>query len=150
MQIKEEAAIEIAKRSRGTPRIANRLLKRIRDFAQVKGDGGIDMAITGEALTALDVDHLGLDDIDRKLLCTIIDKFSGGPAGVDAIAAAMREDRETIEDVYEPFLLQEGLLERTARGRLATRLAYEHLGRKLPRDHPQKSQDFLDTTGGMF
>ena len=133
MHIKEDAAVEIARRSRGTPRIANRLLKRIRDFAQVKGDGSIDMAITREALTALDVDHLGLDDIDRKLLCTIIDKFSGGPAGVDAIAASMREDRETIEDVYEPFLLQEGLLERTARGRLATRMAYEHLGKKPPK-----------------
>src|SRR5208283_3538977 len=124
MLIKEDAAAEIAKRSRGTPRIANRLLKRIRDFAQVRGDGGIDMAITDEALTALEVDHLGLDEIDRKLLCTIIDKFGGGPAGVEAIAAAMREDRETIKDVYEPFLLQEGLLERTARGRVATRLAY--------------------------
>lgn len=133
VQIKEDAAVEIARRSRGTPRIANRLLKRIRDFAQVKGDGCIDMAITGEALTALDVDHLGLDDIDRKLLCTIIDKFSGGPAGIDAIAASMREDRETIEDVYEPYLLQEGLLERTARGRLATRMAYEHLGKKPPK-----------------
>ncbi len=132
MRIKEDAAIEIAKRSRGTPRIANRLLKRIRDFAQVKGDGSIDMAITREALTALDIDHLGLDDIDRKLLWAIIDKFSGGPAGLDAIAASMREDRETIEDVYEPYLLQEGLIERTARGRLATRLAYEHLGKKLP------------------
>jgi Holliday junction DNA helicase RuvB len=132
MHIKEDAATEIAKRSRGTPRIANRLLKRIRDFAQVKGDGTIDMSITGEALTSLDVDHLGLDEIDRKLLLTIIDKFGGGPAGVEAIAASMREDRETIEDVYEPFLLQEGLLERSARGRLATRLAYEHLGKKLP------------------
>lgn len=132
MRIKDDAAIEIAKRSRGTPRIANRLLKRIRDFAQVKGDGSIDMAITKEALTALDIDHLGLDEIDRKLLWAIIDKFGGGPAGVDAIAASMREDRETIEDVYEPYLLQEGLIERTARGRLATRLAYEHLGKKLP------------------
>jgi Holliday junction DNA helicase RuvB len=132
MRLKEDAAIEIAKRSRGTPRIANRLLKRIRDFAQVKGDGSIDMTITREALTALDIDHLGLDEIDRKLLWAIIDKFSGGPAGVDAIAASMREDRETIEDVYEPYLLQEGLIERTARGRLATRLAYEHLGKKLP------------------
>ncbi len=132
MRIKQDAAVEIAKRSRGTPRIANRLLKRIRDFAQVKGDGSIDMAITKEALTALDIDHLGLDEIDRKLLWAIIDKFGGGPAGVDAIAASMREDRETIEDVYEPYLLQEGLIERTARGRLATRLAYEHLGKKLP------------------
>lgn len=130
--IKEDAAVEIAKRSRGTPRIANRLLKRIRDFAQVRGDGSIDMPITQEALTALDVDHLGLDESDRKLLRAIIEKFGGGPAGVEAIAASMREDRETIEDVYEPYLLQEGLLERTSRGRLATRRAYDHLGVKLP------------------
>ncbi|MDI6801864.1 MAG: Holliday junction branch migration DNA helicase RuvB [Thermodesulfovibrionales bacterium] len=132
IEIKDDAAMEIAKRARGTPRIANRILKRIRDFAQVKGDGIIDMNITKDALDALDVDRLGLDDIDRKLLLTIIEKFSGGPAGVDAIAAAMREDKETIEDVYEPYLLQEGLLERTSRGRLATRLAYEHLGKSLP------------------
>lgn len=132
MEIKADAAAEIASRSRGTPRIANRLLKRIRDFAQVKGDGGIDIAITKSALKSLDVDKRGLDEIDRKLLLTIIEKFGGGPAGVDAIAAALREDKETIEDVYEPYLLQEGLLERTSRGRLATRLAYEHLGLKLP------------------
>ncbi|MCI0469693.1 MAG: Holliday junction branch migration DNA helicase RuvB [Nitrospirae bacterium] len=132
MEIKDEAGKEIAKRARGTPRIANRLLKRIRDFAQVKGDGIIDMNITKDALNALDVDRLGLDDIDRKFLLTIIERFNGGPAGVDAIAAAMREDKETIEDVYEPYLLQEGLLERTSRGRLATRRAYEHLGKSLP------------------
>ncbi|MDA8339824.1 MAG: Holliday junction branch migration DNA helicase RuvB [Nitrospiraceae bacterium] len=132
MEIKADAASEIASRSRGTPRIANRLLKRIRDFAQVKGDGVIDIVITKSALKSLDVDKRGLDEIDRKLLLTIIEKFGGGPAGVDAIAAALREDKETIEDVYEPYLLQEGLLERTSRGRLATRLAYEHLGLKLP------------------
>ncbi len=150
MQIKEDAAIEIARRSRGTPRIANRLLKRIRDFAQVKGDGGINMTIAREALTALEVDHRGLDEIDRKLLRTIMDKFNGGPAGVEAIAASMREDRETIEDVYEPYLLQEGLIERTARGRLATRLAYEHLGKKPPRGLSKKSQDFLGDPDGLF
>ena len=150
MLIKEDAAAEISKRSRGTPRIANRLLKRIRDFAQVKGDGGIDMAITDKALTALDIDHLGLDEIDRKLLCTIIDKFGGGPAGVEAIAAAMREDRETIEDVYEPFLLQEGLLERTARGRMATRLAYKHLGKTVTQGDPKKSRDFAGGPEGLF
>jgi Holliday junction DNA helicase RuvB len=132
VEIKDDAALEIAKRSRGTPRIANRLLKRVRDFAQVKGDGMIDMIIAADSLNAMDVDILGLDEIDRKLLLTIIEKFNGGPAGVDAIAAALREDKETIEDVYEPYLLQEGLLERTSRGRLATRLAYEHLGLKLP------------------
>jgi len=130
--MEESASLEIARRSRGTPRIANRILKRIRDFAQVRGDGSIDMKITQEALTALEVDIHGLDEMDRKLLITIIDKFNGGPAGVEAIAASLREDRETIEDVYEPYLLQEGFIERTSRGRLATRLAYEHLGRKLP------------------
>lgn len=132
IEIRDAAASEIAKRSRGTPRIANRLLKRVRDFAQVKGDGIIDITIAADSLNAMDVDMLGLDEIDRKLLLTIIEKFNGGPAGVDAIAAALREDKETIEDVYEPYLLQEGLLERTSRGRLATRLAYEHLGLKLP------------------
>ena len=150
MQIKEDAAIEIAKKVAGTPRIANRMLKRIRDFAQVKGDGIIDMTITKEALTALGVDKLGLDETDRKLLVTIIDKFSGGPAGVEAIAACLREDRETIEDVYEPYLLQEGLLERTARGRLATGLAYEHLGKKPPKPDVKKAQDFLENTEGLF
>lgn len=132
VEIKDDAALEIAKRSRGTPRIANRLLKRVRDFAQVKGNGIIDIAIAVDSLNAMDVDMLGLDEIDRKLLLTIIEKFNGGPAGIDAIAAALREDKETIEDVYEPYLLQEGLIERTSRGRLATRLAYEHLGKSLP------------------
>lgn len=128
----EAAAEEIARRSRGTPRIANRLLKRLRDFAQVKGDGVITIEIARQGLASLDVDHIGLDEIDRKLLLTIIEKFNGGPAGVEAIAATLREDKDTIEDVYEPFLLQEGLLERTPRGRLATRRAYEHLGRTVP------------------
>ncbi|MDX9714737.1 MAG: Holliday junction branch migration DNA helicase RuvB [Dissulfurispiraceae bacterium] len=132
IEMRDDAAIEIAGRSRGTPRIANRLLKRLRDFAQVKGDGIINMEIAKDALQALDVDRLGLDDVDRKLLLTIIEKFSGGPVGIDAIAASLREDRETIEDVYEPYLLQEGLIERTSRGRLATRTAYEHLGRNIP------------------
>jgi Holliday junction DNA helicase RuvB len=132
VEIRDDAALEIAKRSRGTPRIANRLLKRLRDFAQVKGNGIIDIAIAVDSLNAMDVDILGLDEIDRKLLLTIIEKFNGGPAGIDAIAAALREDKETIEDVYEPYLLQEGLIERTSRGRLATRLAYEHLGKSIP------------------
>jgi len=132
-ELHDDAAGEIAARSRGTPRIANRILKRIRDFAQVRGDGTIDMRITREALDALDVDKLGLDEVDRKLLNIIIDKFGGGPAGIEAIAATLREDRDTIEDVYEPFLLQEGLIERTARGRLATRRAYEHLGKSAPK-----------------
>ncbi|GER93954.1 Holliday junction branch migration DNA helicase RuvB [hot springs metagenome] len=132
IEIKDDAASEIARRSRGTPRIANRLLKRVRDFAQVKGNGIIDMTIAADSMNAMDVDILGLDEIDRKLLLTIIDKFNGGPAGIDAIAAALREDKETIEDVYEPYLLQEGLIERTSRGRLATRLAYKHMGKDLP------------------
>ena len=132
VSIEKDAAAEIAKRSRGTPRIANRLLKRIRDFAQVLGDGRIDLAITRSSLVSLDVDERGLDDMDRKLLLTLIDKFSGGPAGIDTIAASLREDRETIEDVYEPYLLQEGFLERTPRGRVATRNAFTHLGRDIP------------------
>ncbi|HMK44709.1 MAG TPA: Holliday junction branch migration DNA helicase RuvB [Dissulfurispiraceae bacterium] len=132
ISIDRAAADEIARRSRGTPRIANRLLKRLRDFAQVKGDGIITMEIARKGLASLDVDHIGLDEVDRKLLLAIIEKFNGGPAGVEALAATLREDKDTIEDVYEPFLLQEGLLERTPRGRLATRRAYEHLGRAVP------------------
>jgi len=132
VDIKDDAALEIAMRSRGTPRIANRLLRRIRDFAQVKGDGAIDLKITKESLLALDVDEKGLDDIDRKLLSAIIEKFGGGPVGVDTLSAALREDKETIEDVYEPYLLQEGFLERTPRGRFATKHAYRHLGINIP------------------
>lgn len=133
IEIKDDAALEIALRSRGTPRIANRLLRRIRDFAQVKGDGAIDLKITKDSLLALDVDEKGLDDIDRKLLSTIIEKFGGGPVGVDTLSAALREDKETIEDVYEPYLLQEGFLERTPRGRFATKNAYQHLGINIPK-----------------
>jgi Holliday junction DNA helicase RuvB len=132
VSIEKNAALEIARRSRGTPRIANRLLKRIRDFAQVLGDGKINLAITKSSLLSLEVDEMGLDEMDRKLLLTIIEKFNGGPAGVEAISASLREDRETIEDVYEPYLLQEGLLERTPRGRLATRSAFAHLGKDIP------------------
>lgn len=132
IEIDDEAAEEIARRSRGTPRIANRLLRRIRDFAQVKGSGKIDVAIAKTSLQSLDVDEKGLDDMDRKLLHVIIDKFGGGPVGIETIAASLREDRDTIEDVYEPFLLQEGLIERTPRGRLATRFAYEHMGKSVP------------------
>ena len=130
--IEDNAALEIAKRSRGTPRIANRLLKRIRDFAQVLGDGKVGLDIAKSSLSALEVDNKGLDDMDRKLLLTLIEKFNGGPAGIETIAASLREDRETIEDVYEPYLLQEGLLERTPRGRLATRNAFVHLGKDIP------------------
>jgi Holliday junction DNA helicase RuvB len=128
--IKEDAAAEIAGRSRGTPRIANRLLRRIRDFAQVKGTGLIDLQITKEALHAMDVDIMGFDEMDRKLLLTIIEKYSGGPVGLETLAASIREEKDTIEDVYEPFLLQEGFVERTPRGRVATKRAYEHFGMK--------------------
>ncbi len=131
--IDDEAAFEIARRSRGTPRIANRLLRRIRDFAQVKGDGRIDLEITKSSLHSLDVDEKGLDEIDRKLLLTIIEKYNGGPVGIDTIAASLREDKETIEDVYEPFLLQEGLIDRTPRGRVATKIAYQHFGINVPK-----------------
>lgn len=131
-ELDDEAAFEIARRSRGTPRIANRLLRRIRDFAQVKGDGHITMDIARNSLFSLDVDEKGLDEIDRKLISTIIEKFNGGPVGVETLSASLREDKETIEDVYEPFLLQEGLIERTPRGRLATKKAYTHLGINIP------------------
>jgi Holliday junction DNA helicase RuvB len=130
--IEDDAALEIARRSRGTPRIANRLLKRIRDFAQVIGTGKIDLDIARRSLHALDVDERGLDDMDRRLLLTIMEKFSGGPVGVETLAASLREDKETIEDVYEPYLMQEGFLERTPRGRLVTRHAYGHLGKNIP------------------
>ena len=129
--IKPEAAIEIAGRSRGTPRIANALLRRVRDFAQVKGNGRIDMEIARIALEALNIDRYGLDQVDNKILCTIIDKFKGGPVGISTIATAIGEDSGTVEEVYEPFLIKEGFLKRTPRGREATELAYTHLGRSL-------------------
>ena len=124
-----KAAIEIARRSRGTPRIANALLRRVRDFAQVKGDGTIDVKITKYALEALNIDTYGLDEIDNKLLNLIIDKFNGGPVGLTTIATALGEDAGTVEDVYEPYLIKEGFLKRTPRGREVTDLAYKHLGK---------------------
>ena len=127
--ISEEAAIEIAGRSRGTPRIANALLRRVRDFAQIKGNGKIDIEIAKFALKALNVDAHGLDEMDNKILTTIIDKFKGGPVGVTTIATAVSESPETIEEVYEPFLIQQGFIMRTPRGREVTELAYKHLGR---------------------
>ncbi len=129
VEINEKAAGEIARRSRGTPRIANALLRRVRDFAQVKGDGTIDLEIAQYALEALNIDTFGLDQIDNKLLLTIIDKFRGGPVGLNTIATAMGEDAGTIEDVYEPYLIKEGFIKRTPRGREATLLAYQHLGK---------------------
>jgi Holliday junction DNA helicase RuvB len=129
VNIVEDAAREIAFRSRGTPRIVNSLLRRVRDFAQVKGNGSIDMEITKHALKALNIDEYGLDEMDNKILVCIIDKFKGGPVGISTIATAVGEDSGTIEEVYEPFLIKEGFLKRTPRGREATELAYKHLGR---------------------
>lgn len=128
VEIDEKGATELARRSRGTPRLANRLLKRVRDFAQVKYDGVITEDVANLALDLLEVDKLGLDKGDRSILETMIDKFDGGPVGLDTLAAALGEDSGTLEDVYEPYLIQNGLLQRTPRGRIATRLAYEHLG----------------------
>jgi len=130
--IEDDAAMEIALRSRGTPRIANALLKRVRDFAQVKGNGVIDIEIARVALNALNIDKRGLDAIDNKILTTIIEKFGGGPVGASTIATAVSEDPGTLEEVYEPFLIKEGFLTRTPRGRVATELAYKHLGISLP------------------
>ena len=127
--IDDEAAMEIARRSRGTPRIANALLRRVRDFAQVKGNGRIDTVITQLSLSALNIDQYGLDEIDNKILLTIIDKFKGGPVGVSTIATAIGEDAGTVEEVYEPYLIMEGFIKRTPRGRMATELAYSHYGR---------------------
>ncbi len=132
ISIDDEAAFEIARRSRGTPRIANLLLRRVRDFAQIKGSGSIDLPITNIALAALNVDKNGLDEMDIKILVTIIDKFKGGPVGLTTIATAVSEDAGTIEEVYEPFLIMEGYLMRTPRGREATEKAYRHLGRIVP------------------
>lgn len=128
--IEPEASAIIAGRSRGTPRIANRLLRRVRDFAQVQGDGIVTMAVVKNAMQRLEVDERGFDEMDRRLLLTIIEKFDGGPVGIETLAAALNEDKDTLEDVYEPFLIQEGFLDRTPRGRQATRLAYEYFGKK--------------------
>jgi len=129
VEINKDAAMEIAGRSRGTPRIANLLLRRVRDFAQIKGNGNIDMAISKLALEALNVDKYGLDEMDNRILSTIIEKFKGGPVGISTIATAVGEEGGTIEEVYEPFLIQEGYIMRTPRGREATELAYTHLGK---------------------
>ncbi len=129
--IEDDAAIEIARRSRGTPRICNSLLRRVRDFAQVKGNGTIDPGIAQTSLQSLNIDQYGLDEIDNKILLTIIDKFRGGPVGVSTIATAIGEDSGTVEEVYEPYLIMEGFIKRTPRGRMATPLAYEHLGRNI-------------------
>jgi Holliday junction DNA helicase RuvB len=132
LSLSPEGAMEVARRSRGTPRIANRLLRRVRDYAQVKSDGSVDAALADAALQLLDVDAVGLDVMDRKLLRAVIEKFAGGPVGLDNLAAAIGEESDTIEDVLEPFLIQQGYLQRTARGRMATALAYRHFGIALP------------------
>ena len=137
VKIYEDAALEIARRSRGTPRIVNALLRRVRDFAMVKGNGIIDLEITRYALEALNIDKYGLDEMDNRILSTIIDKFKGGPIGLTTIATAVSEDAGTIEEVYEPFLIKEGFLKRTPRGREATELAFNHLGRTWRKDYPQ-------------
>lgn len=137
--VSEDAAEEIARRARGTPRIVNRLLRRARDFAEVLGDGDIDQAMAEEALVRLDIDSAGLDDMDRRLLRVIIDHYRGGPVGIDTLSAALSEPRDTLEDVYEPYLLQQGFLARTARGRVVTDRAFEHLG--LP--PPTRKQESL-------
>ena len=132
VQVDDAGAHEIARRARGTPRIANRLLRRVRDFAEVEGDGRVTQKVADRALQRLEVDGAGLDPMDRKILATLIDKFGGGPVGVDTVATAVGEQPDTLEDVYEPFLMMEGYLVRTPRGRAATPRAYEHLGRKIP------------------
>lgn len=141
-EIDDESAHEIGSRSRGTPRIANALLRRVRDFAQVEGTGNVDLKITKHALEALNIDSRGLDAMDRRILTTIIDKFSGGPVGLNTIATAVGEDSGTIEDVYEPFLIMEGMLKRTPRGRVVTSLGYGHFGLK-------RGSDFEDLFGGV-
>jgi Holliday junction DNA helicase RuvB len=133
-----DGAAEIGRRARGTPRIANRLLRRVRDFAEVEGDGRITVEVARGALDRLGVDRVGLDEMDRSLLRTVIEKFDGGPVGLTSLAAAVAEESSTIEDVYEPFLIQEGFLQRTPRGRVATRRAHEHLGLPM-RAGPQGS-----------
>ncbi|NCZ85595.1 MAG: Holliday junction branch migration DNA helicase RuvB, partial [Burkholderiaceae bacterium] len=141
-QIDPQGASEIARRARGTPRIANRLLRRVRDYAEVKGSGVITKSMADAALAMLDVDPMGFDVMDRKLLEAILHKFNGGPVGIDNLAAAIGEERDTIEDVLEPFLIQQGYLQRTSRGRIATRQCYEHFGLKAPSN--STNLDLLD------
>lgn len=137
--IQEDGAMEIARRARGTPRVANRLLRRVRDFAQVEGDGVITKEVASRALDLLEVDHKGLDKMDRHILSTIIEKFDGGPIGLDSLSAAVSEEKDTLEDVYEPFLIQCGYIKRTPRGRVATKRAYKHLGVPIEKKKIQKA-----------
>ena len=143
LEINDDGAKEIACRARGTPRIANRLLRRVRDYAEVKGDGSITKQTADAALNMLNIDQSGFDHLDRRLLLTLMEKFEGGPVGVDSLAAALSEERGTIEDVLEPYLIQQGYLMRTSRGRMATRMAYEHFGLKSPK-RVQQQMDVVD------
>jgi len=138
IEVTADGAAEIARRSRGTPRIANRLLKRVRDFAEVRADGLVTATVAGEALSMLEIDKRGFDKMDRRILLTIIDKFGGGPVGIDTLSTALSEERDAIEDLYEPYLIQEGFINRTPRGRVATATAYEHLGRIFTEDNQKK------------
>ena len=141
-EIEDEASRELAKRSRGTPRIANRFLKRVRDFSSVRGHSTINLETTTDALDRLEVDSLGLDAIDKKVLLSMIDKFGGGPVGLDTLAATVNEDSNTIEDVYEPYLLQLGFISRTPRGRVCLKRAYDHLGKKMPKNNKYQMSIF--------
>lgn len=143
VEIDGEAAVEIAQRARGTPRVGLRLLRRVRDYAEARADGVITLAVTQEALDLMEIDHLGLDDVDRRILSTIIEKFGGGPVGLDTIGAAISEDRATIMDVYEPYLIQLGFVDRTPRGRTCTEHAYRHLGIAYPEDTDDAQQRLL-------
>ncbi len=140
IEIHPDAVSEIARRARGTPRIANRLLRRVRDYAQVRADGRATVDTTRQALAMLDIDELGLEPLDRQLLETLIKKFKGGPVGLDTMATSLSEERETIEDVHEPYLIQIGFLARTSRGRVATELAYRHMGIAPPDPGPQQTR----------
>lgn len=143
VEIDGEAAVEIAQRARGTPRVGLRLLRRVRDYAEARADGVITLVVTQEALELMEIDHLGLDDVDRRILSTIIEKFGGGPVGLDTIGAAISEDRATIMDVYEPYLIQLGFIDRTPRGRTCTEHAYRHLGIAYPEDTDDAQQRLL-------
>ncbi len=149
MPIETEGAFEIARRSRGTPRIANRLLRRVRDFTQVRGTGEISRTVADQALNMLDIDELGLDHQDRRLLLTMMEKFDGGPVGLDNLAAAISEERHTIEDVLEPYLIQQGYIMRTPRGRMVTRHAWLHFGLPVPRNSQFEQQDNFDDSNGI-
>jgi Holliday junction DNA helicase RuvB len=148
VEVEDEGVAEIARRARGTPRVANRLLKRVRDYAQVVAEGVVTQKVAVEALSKLEVDQIGLDEIDHKILHTIVGKFSGGPVGLETIAAAISEEADTIMDVYEPYLLQLGFLERTPRGRLATQLAYQHLGLPYSKEKPPQPTLWQGSSGG--